>query len=94
MIACMLFAIAFLAGQAYEFCTSLFTISDSMYGAVFFSLTGLHGLHVFLGMLFLLGYLIFIANQKSPRWLSLGHSRFFRYSNKLVPHVYSYSFEW
>lgn len=94
ILQCLLFAVAFLAGQAYEFCTSLFTITDSMYGAVFFSLTGLHGLHVFLGALFLLGYLIFIANQKSARWLVLSHKTLFKFQNRIVPHIYSYTFEW
>lgn len=39
----------FLGFQAYEYITSLFTVSDSVYGSVFFALTGLHGLHVFIG---------------------------------------------
>jgi heme/copper-type cytochrome/quinol oxidase subunit 3 len=31
----------------------MFSINDGVYGAVFFSLTGLHGIHVFLGVMFL-----------------------------------------
>lgn len=45
--------VTFLGFQAYEYITSLFTISDSVYGSVFFSLTGLHGIHVFIGALML-----------------------------------------
>jgi len=31
----------------------MFSINDGVYGAVFFSLTGLHGLHVYIGVMFL-----------------------------------------
>jgi cytochrome c oxidase subunit 3 len=39
--------------QYYEFSFSSFTISDSIYGSTFFALTGLHGLHILLGTVFL-----------------------------------------
>lgn len=48
----------FLVYQAYEYTSSMFTITDSIYGAVFFSLTGLHGLHVFIGVMGLFTYVI------------------------------------
>lgn len=48
---------AFLAGQVYEFVTFIFqvhfTIQSGTYGATFFCLTGLHGLHVTAGVLLL-----------------------------------------
>lgn len=40
--------------QAYEYINSSFSISDSVYGSVFYMTTGLHGFHVFIGTLFLL----------------------------------------
>ena len=48
----------FLMYQAYEYTSSMFSINDSVYGAVFFSLTGLHGLHVFVGVMFLLTFVL------------------------------------
>nr|YP_010946770.1 cytochrome c oxidase subunit III [Pseudoglomeris montshadskii]WGO57527.1 cytochrome c oxidase subunit III [Pseudoglomeris montshadskii] len=44
--------------QAYEYMESPFTISDSIYGTVFFVATGFHGLHVLIGTTFLLTCLI------------------------------------
>lgn len=36
----------FLSIQAIEYTSSPFTISDSVFGSIFFAATGLHGLHV------------------------------------------------
>lgn len=44
----------FLTLQAYEYQSGLFNISDSVFGATFYSLTGLHGVHVFVGVLMLM----------------------------------------
>lgn len=53
----------FLAGQGFEY-TRLFqrniTVSQSVFGTTFFTLTGFHGLHVLAGIL-LLAILLFIA---------------------------------
>lgn len=38
--------VIFIGIQYVEYSTSQFTISDSVFGSVFFALTGLHGLHV------------------------------------------------
>lgn len=46
-------AIVFTSLQGLEYITSTFTISDSVYGSTFFMATGFHGLHVFIGTLFL-----------------------------------------
>lgn len=49
---------AFLANQAYEWATLTTRPTTNAYGSLFFIMTGLHGLHVFLGlvaMTFLLG---------------------------------------
>jgi len=40
----------FLAGQAYDYSTLGFGISDGVYGTVFYTLTGFHGAHVFGGV--------------------------------------------
>merc|ERR1712168_227644 len=44
----------FLEVQAWEFFACPFTISDSVFGSCFFLLTGFHGIHVLLGISFLL----------------------------------------
>lgn len=61
LIVTVLLGLSFLGGQAFEY-TSLFregfTISAGIYGSVFFSLTGLHGLHVTAGVIVLAGVLL------------------------------------
>ncbi len=49
----LLLAILFTALQAFEYATSSFTISDSVYGSTFYMATGFHGFHVFIGTCFL-----------------------------------------
>ena len=46
-------AIIFTVLQIFEYNTALFSISDSVYGSLFFLLTGFHGLHVVVGTIFL-----------------------------------------
>jgi cytochrome c oxidase subunit III len=62
LIVTILLGLAFLAGQAYEYATLIFTehfsISSGIYGSVFFSLTGLHGLHVTAGVITLIGVMV------------------------------------
>ncbi len=56
MIALMytiLLAIVFTGLQGFEYVTSPFSISDSVYGSTFFLATGFHGFHVFVGTCFL-----------------------------------------
>lgn len=40
--------------QAEEFHVTRFTIADTVYGSVFFLITGFHGLHVIIGTVFLI----------------------------------------
>ncbi len=47
-------ALFFTGLQIYEYLNAPFDISDGIYGSVFFMLTGLHGLHVIVGTLFIL----------------------------------------
>jgi cytochrome c oxidase subunit 3 len=62
LIVTILLGLAFLSGQAYEYTNLIvyegFNITSGIYGTVFFSLTGLHGLHVTVGVLVLIGVLI------------------------------------
>lgn len=56
----------FLAIQAHEYEELIhngFTISSSIFGACFFTLTGFHGLHVFAGVVWLI--VIFIKSMKN-----------------------------
>ncbi len=57
MIATIVLGTIFLGGQAYEYTHLLqlrTTWPGSTYGASFFTLTGLHGFHVFVGVVFLI----------------------------------------
>lgn len=45
----LILAILFTFLQGLEYVNSPFNISDSVYGSVFFLLTGCHGIHVFIG---------------------------------------------
>ena len=74
MLDTVLKGLVFMLFQAFEYISSMFTISDSVYGAVFFLLTGLHGIHVILGVIFLFGFLIVTLGQNFLRdfyWTSV-----------------------
>ena len=62
MIATIVLGCAFLGGQAYEYHSVEVTWSGSTMGATFFTLTGMHGFHVFAGVIYLL-VLFFQANN-------------------------------
>lgn len=50
--------VVFLLCQGIEYVETPFHINDSVYGSAFYMLTGLHGLHVIVGVLFLSVYFI------------------------------------
>ena len=62
LIVTIMLGAGFLSGQAYEYTNLIvvegFNITSGIYGSVFFSLTGLHGLHVTVGVVVLIGVLI------------------------------------
>ena len=50
----IILAVIFTALQAYEYKQSYFTLTDSIFGSAFYVSTGLHGLHVIVGTIFIL----------------------------------------
>jgi cytochrome c oxidase subunit 3 len=56
--ATIVLGLGFLSGQAYEYTHLHDTWAGTTFGASFFTLTGMHGLHVFLGVCFLLTVLM------------------------------------
>ena len=57
-------AVIFTALQYYEYSESAFTMSDSVYGSAFYASTGLHGLHVIVGTIFILVGFIRLINYQ------------------------------
>jgi len=62
LILTIVLALAFTACQGIEYYNTSFSMSDSVYGTVFFASTGLHGMHVLVGSLFLLVGLFRLIN--------------------------------
>lgn len=58
----VLFAFLFTFLQYLEYAFAPFTISDSVFGSAFYCSTGLHGLHVLVGTLFIFVQLIRLVN--------------------------------
>lgn len=50
----IVYGIYFLILQCYEYYHNYFTIADSVYGSIFYMLTGFHGFHVLCGTIFLI----------------------------------------
>ena len=75
LIGVILFGALFLAGQVYEFNHfvhySGLTLESGTFGSTFYLMTGTHGVHVALGILWLLSWLIY---SYSPRFQSAEHA--------------------
>jgi len=56
-------AVVFTLLQIYEYFNAPFNFTDSVYGSAFYSLTGLHGLHVIIGSIFI--FVCFVRFLKS-----------------------------
>jgi cytochrome c oxidase subunit 3 len=63
LLVTLLLALVFTAIQFYEYRNAPFSISDGVYGSVFYILTGFHGLHVIIGTIFILVQLIRIIKD-------------------------------
>jgi cytochrome c oxidase subunit 3 len=61
MLTTVLLATVFTALQYFEYEVAGFTLSDGVYGSCFYFSTGLHGLHVLVGTLFLTAALVRLA---------------------------------
>ena len=66
-------AIIFTSLQYYEYSEAAFTISDSVFGSAFYCSTGLHGLHVIVGTIFILVGFIRIINYHLSNTHHLGY---------------------
>lgn len=64
VILTIILAVIFTALQYYEYSEAGFTIADGIYGTVFFASTGLHGIHVIIGTIFIAVSLIRIINYQ------------------------------
>jgi heme/copper-type cytochrome/quinol oxidase subunit 3 len=53
IVATIVLGIGFLLGQAHEYLSAPMTWTGSIFGASYFTLTGLHGFHVFAGVCYL-----------------------------------------
>jgi heme/copper-type cytochrome/quinol oxidase subunit 3 len=53
LVATLILAVYFTGLQYFEYCNAPFSISDSVYGSVFFLITGFHGIHVMIGSIFI-----------------------------------------
>nr|UVU30533.1 cytochrome c oxidase subunit 3 [Xorides funiuensis] len=59
--------------QYYEYYESSFTISDSIYGSIFFLTTGFHGMHVIIGTIFII---ITLMRMKNLHFSKIHHFGF------------------
>lgn len=59
----MVMGTAFLANQFYEWTHAAFSPSTNAFGSMFFVMTGLHGLHVFLGLVAMAFLLIRVSGR-------------------------------
>jgi len=61
-------ALLFTSIQAYEYLHAPFSLSDGIYGSVFFMLTGFHGFHVLIGTIFILVQFVrYLSNHFTPK---------------------------
>jgi cytochrome c oxidase subunit 3 len=69
LVLTIVFSLIFTGVQIYEYTTVPFSINDSIFGSLFFILTGFHGLHVIIGTIFLIiGFIN--SNIGTPRMSS------------------------
>ena len=66
-------AVIFTAFQYYEYSEAAFSMSDGVYGSAFYSTTGLHGIHVIIGTIFIIVGLVRIVNYQLTSTHHVGH---------------------
>jgi len=64
LIVTVVLALIFTAIQGYEYRHAPFSISDGVYGSVFYMLTGFHGLHVLIGTIFITVQLVRLTKDQ------------------------------
>lgn len=69
----IVYGLLFLVLQMYEYYNSYLTISDSVYGSVFYLLTGFHGFHVFCGAIFLIVCMLRLIQQHFSYFHHVGY---------------------
>lgn len=69
----ILLAVIFTALQYYEYSEAAFSMSDGVYGSAFYSTTGLHGIHVIIGTIFIIVGLVRIVNYQLTSTHHVGH---------------------
>lgn len=75
IVVTMIMGLAFLGNQVYEWTHVAFSISTNAFGSLFFIMTGLHGLHVFLGIVAMAFLMIRVAGKsKDPGLLPVMQS--------------------
>jgi len=57
LISSIVYGLIFIFCQYYEYTHLTFNISDSVYGSIFYMLTGFHGMHVIIGLILLIACL-------------------------------------
>jgi len=72
----LLLGLLFLLIQLFEYKTIRFSFSDSVFGNLFYLITGFHGFHVFLGLIFLLINFFLLTRNL----LTLNHHLSFEFS--------------
>lgn len=80
---CTIFiGILFITLQSYEYYDSSFTFTDSIFGSLFYSLTGFHGIHIIIGtLLLILSYLsIYLSHSSSLSLKHLSDNKLFFFS--------------
>lgn len=66
-------AVVFTSLQYFEYSEAAFSISDGVYGSAFYASTGLHGIHVIIGTIFIIVGLYRIYNYQLTATHHVGH---------------------
>jgi cytochrome c oxidase subunit 3 len=69
LLSSIILGLLFFFLQLFEYFSSSFDITDSVYGSSFFLLTGFHGAHVVFGLTFLIAIFIRTLNYNYPTLL-------------------------